>query len=278
MSIRVFILFLVSVIGVHSSTAQDLFDYENSKLFADYLYQSKQFESAVSEYHRVVYLNPSDIEAWENLVKSVQHLRLYDESIQLIDSANYRLGYSSGRLGRLKAYGILKTNQMAQLTGIIDTYSLSSADLEVIQYSKKALNGEWEYFLDPKFKPGTPYAQQYVGMAREIANQRLKSKALAGVLSTFVPGTGKIYAGRWKDGLFSLLLVGVTGWQTYRLVNKNGVANFGSIVFGGFAMGLYTGNIYGSVKATKEFNNRKKIENYQKANHLLDSYFGYFSE
>ncbi|MBU1262615.1 tetratricopeptide repeat protein, partial [bacterium] len=50
------------------------------------------------------------------------------------------------------------------------------------------------------------------GYTQERKNLPHKSPLLAGLLSSLLPGAGKIYCGRSKDGLFSLLIVGTTAW------------------------------------------------------------------
>jgi len=84
-----------------------------------------------------------------------------------------------------------------------------------------------------------------------------KNPWVATALSVPVPGLGKVYAGEWKDGIISLLFVGINTWQAYRRFDKEGTDTFWGWIHGGFAIGFYTGNLYGSHKAARRQNQKK---------------------
>jgi len=79
-----------------------------------------------------------------------------------------------------------------------------------------------------------------------------KSPLLAALFSAFVPGTGKIYAGRASDGLYSLLLNGVLGYLVYNSYKHGRKVSF--YLYSTAFLFMYTGNIYGSYLAAKQFN------------------------
>jgi TM2 domain-containing membrane protein YozV len=73
-----------------------------------------------------------------------------------------------------------------------------------------------------------------------------KSPLLAGALSAVVPGLGRVYIGRWQDGLISFLLVGLSA-----VLSAQGFYDEGSHSVRGWIVGsagalLYVGNVYGS--------------------------------
>jgi hypothetical protein len=98
-------------------------------------------------------------------------------------------------------------------------------------------------------------------LINESLELKYKSPFLALSLSTLVPGSGKAYSGRWKDGLFSFIIVGTSVWQSYRGFNRNGVSSAYGWIFGSLAFGFYSANIFGSYNTAKHYNNslRKKI-------------------
>jgi len=100
-------------------------------------------------------------------------------------------------------------------------------------------------------------------LANRGMNQPLKSRFLAGLLSTLVPGSGKIYAGRVWDGLYSLLLIAGTSRLAYEGFHDHGRSSFKGWLFGSLATFFYAGNIYGSMVAVKFHNERikKRIAN-----------------
>jgi TM2 domain-containing membrane protein YozV len=81
-----------------------------------------------------------------------------------------------------------------------------------------------------------------------------KSPFVAGTLSTILPGAGKVYAGRWKDGLVSLLFVGANAYSAYRGFSSGGIQSPYGWLFGGLSAGFYIGGIYGSQKAARIYN------------------------
>lgn len=75
-----------------------------------------------------------------------------------------------------------------------------------------------------------------------------KSGFIAGTLSAIIPGLGKIYAGKPKQGLVSFLPIVFLGLQTYEVyINKNGgIKSPWFIANAGLFAVFYIGNIWGS--------------------------------
>ena len=73
-----------------------------------------------------------------------------------------------------------------------------------------------------------------------------KSPLLAAALSMVVPGLGRVYLGRWPDGLLSFLLVGTTAALAAQGFYEEGQGSVRGWILGGVAALLYAGNVYGS--------------------------------
>jgi TM2 domain-containing membrane protein YozV len=73
-----------------------------------------------------------------------------------------------------------------------------------------------------------------------------KSPLLAAALSMVVPGLGRVYLGRWPDGLLSFLLVGTTAALAAQGFYEDGQGSVRGWILGGVASLLYAGNVYGS--------------------------------
>jgi TM2 domain-containing membrane protein YozV len=82
-------------------------------------------------------------------------------------------------------------------------------------------------------------------LRRYDALQR-KSPLLAAALSMVVPGLGRVYLGRWPDGLLSFLLVGTTAALAAQGFYQEGQGSVRGWILGGAAALLYAGNVYGS--------------------------------
>ena len=78
-------------------------------------------------------------------------------------------------------------------------------------------------------------------------------------MSAIIPGSGKFYTGRWRDGAVAFLFVSLNTWQAYRAFNKNGINSIYGWIFGTISLTFYSANIYGSYKSALNFN--KKILN-----------------
>jgi hypothetical protein len=73
-----------------------------------------------------------------------------------------------------------------------------------------------------------------------------KSPVLAAALSMVVPGLGRVYIGRWPDGLMSFLLIGTTAVLAAQGFHSEGAGSVRGWILGGVGGLLYAGNVYGS--------------------------------
>jgi hypothetical protein len=103
----------------------------------------------------------------------------------------------------------------------------------------------------------------YIGENMQSFNQ--KSMALAGIMSTIVPGLGKAYTGKFGEGLSSFLTIAILGGITTENYLKDGWKSPKTLLFGSLFSIFYFGNIYGSMISVKVYRNefyesqRKKI-------------------
>lgn len=254
------ILFLMfSLLSAAVSFAQtDLYTVENSLKFGDYLYASKNFKSAAAEFERVIFMNPSDEMTRIKLLSSYRRAGQFDLGIK-----RYHDLYPNGKadnslLNKEVALMYVYNNQFVdfdnfrienQLPPKLDTTLLIGMLLlqERYELAGQVLTGNDSY----------PELTSIVLQANQLP---LKSPILALSMSALVPGSGKIYAGQWKDGLFSLLFTGLSAWQAYRGFHKDGVSSFYGWLYSGVSLGFYAGNLYGSYKAVSRYNYQQKHE------------------
>lgn len=90
------------------------------------------------------------------------------------------------------------------------------------------------------------YATQLEQCASQARAIRRKSPAIAGTLSALVPGLGKVYAGKWKQGIAAFLPVALLGAQAAENIYKRGWKSPPSLLFTGLFSIFYIGNIWGS--------------------------------
>ena len=79
-----------------------------------------------------------------------------------------------------------------------------------------------------------------------------KSPTLAGTMSAILPGSGSMYAGRYKDGLMSLLVNGLFIAGTVAAVDDENYAV--AAIVGGVGLPFYLGNIYAAANAANKWN------------------------
>ena len=84
-----------------------------------------------------------------------------------------------------------------------------------------------------------------------LLKAKKKSPFVAGLLSAIVPGLGRAYAGKAKQGLGSFLPVVVLGALTYEGYANGGVTDARFIVFGSLFTIFELGNIWGSAMSVK---------------------------
>ncbi|MCK5821511.1 MAG: hypothetical protein KAH17_06480 [Bacteroidales bacterium] len=90
----------------------------------------------------------------------------------------------------------------------------------------------------------------------EIMDFRPRSMAISGLLSTIIPGAGKIYAGEKGTGIGSFLLLAGLGGIAVENILKSGIVSWNSIIFTSLFGVFYLGNIYGSIISIKTYRER----------------------
>jgi len=243
--------------------AQNLYDYQHGRLFANYLLQSHQYELAAEEYERLIFLQPANDTLRGGLLRALRlgarpetgFLRWNDwqnaggKPDRLLQSEYAKLLVAG------KQYGALHT--LAATPGLLDESLSRRLDLYALMLeqswpiAQQRLAG-WP--ADTRLARRSDFEQ----LVKKGLRQRHKSPAVAGALSVFVPGLGKAYSGQWKDGLIGLAFVGMNAWQAYRRFDQEGADTFWGYIHGGFALGFYLGNVYGSHKAARLHNERQR--------------------
>jgi hypothetical protein len=268
-------LLWISLFGsVSAVQGQDLYDFGNSKLFAAYLMQSRQFDQAAYEFDRLVFMKPENDTLRSGLLRALRlgghsdiGLSRWNEwQVQgLPQSRVLQLEYAKILILQAK-YPILY--EFLRKPNTLD--SLTSARLHLYGL---LLEQSWpEAQQQLKTWPASGKLTRRAEFESLIAHGnslKLKKSGTAALLSVAVPGLGKAYAGQWKDGLISLVFVGLNAWQAYRRFDQEGTDTFWGWVHGGLGLGFYIGNVYGSHKAARMYNKRKRVHLSDETKHLV---------
>ena len=244
------------------ASPQNLLDYSNSLKYADYLFNTNQFNLAAIEFERVVFLEPKDTLSKLKLIQSYRHLTEYKTALERVEKYfPNSLNYLPKEFSEEYVRNMLYENQFQKANeflrdiktmdiGVRTEYQLGILIMQYLWPEARLFAGENISVLDKTERFDSLYS-----IIKDGLNANYKSPLLAGSISAIVPGGGKVYTGHWIDALSSFLFVATSTWLTYNSYQKNGF-NFSSVLFGSFALSFYTANIYGSAKSAKR-NNQK---------------------
>lgn len=274
---KFFVILSIIITSSNIAFSQDLYNYENSKKFVEYLTKSGQFELATREYERLIFMSPQNDTLKTSLLSTYRRAGKYDEALlrarQLYSNASEMPVSSAIEYGRvllLKAnYQEAKTFWESNVNLPISDKAILSATSAILQDNYKNANEILGNLKNEDHK----LAFEYKDLALKAGQIKKKSPALAGLMSAIIPGSGRVYAKDWKDGLVSFLFVGTMAFQSYRGFLKSGTQSTRGWIYGGVALGFHLGNIYGSVSSAKAYNKKRFQTIRNSVDNLFNSYY-----
>ena len=268
-----FITYFAFTLFLPFAAAEEPIEYytpENVRKFADFLYEQGDYLRAVGEYQRYLFYRPQESEEIHYRIavcyrfggKSAQAiqsfealLRTYPES-QYTSRIYYQIGATHFFMDRYDQSARFLSDALPRIT---DRRQHAEAEqliglsyLRQKQWSDagevfRRLQGSDILRIREKAAVYNIYAEN---------GERLPTRSpfFAGVLSTVVPGAGRLYTGRLADALNTLFTVGFTGWQAYDGFQRDGLASVKGWTLGTLCGVFYVGNIYGSVISARVYN------------------------
>lgn len=245
--------------------SQDLFNKENSLKYALYLFYAKEYELALYEFDRIIFLDSTDLNSKIFYLKCLRYLNKYNEGI--IKYRNFFYNQNEVPIEAKKEYVkiLIKAKYFDKADNTINKeFSSNDTILNLLKtssllYQNKFLEAE---NLLKSLDHYYPFVSEYDKIITKYKNTRFKKPSLSFIYSTILPGSGKIYAGEWKDGLVSFVMVAVPAYQAYRGFVKKGFNSPYGWIYGSIALTFYGGNIYGSVKSANKYN-KKKLQTFK---------------
>ncbi len=107
-------------------------------------------------------------------------------------------------------------------------------------------------------------SEKLLELVSQAEGFKRKSPALAAVMSTLLPGSGKLYTERYWDALASFLTVGFSGHHAWAGFKRNGTRSVTAWIHTIVGAYFYLGNIYGSAASAKLYNDGQ-TENLRRA-------------
>lgn len=262
----------------NKSEAQNYYNLENTRKFADYLYKTKQFDLASLEYERVVFLDSMD---WDSKFRLIETYRLSQKYAEGLLRYNHFFPDVDNKVSQRFANEYIKLllldKSFDKASNFLSTPSnLSNNEITDYKLSTVLLQQNWQQakqFALSNPPTGTRKNMELILLANQSAELDYKSPAVGALMSTIIPGSGKMYAGNWKDGLISLLFIAGNSWNAYSGFRKYGEKSAYGWIFGSITFGFYLGNIYGSFKEVKFYNTRLDEQMLKKAESVIYSDF-----
>ena len=267
------LIILLKTAFLSVANAEESFAYyspENVLKFADALYAQGDYLRAADEYQRYLFFHPQEsapihykiavcyrfggkteqaIQGFEAL------LQTYPES-QFASRSYYQIGatyFLQGQFERSVQFldealpRITDARQYAEAEQLIGLSYLRQKRWAEASEVFKMLQGSDVIQVREK-------AGRYHNYAEKGADLPTRSPFLAGAFSTIVPGTGRLYTGRFSDTLTTLFTIGITGWQAYDGFRRDGLSSVKGWTLGTLCGIFYVGNIYGSVISARVYN------------------------
>lgn len=236
--------------------AQDEFIQDEKKIldFARHLYINNLYELSAQEYERLIFLNPDNSKYHRELLLSYRKGR---NTEMLIKRSQYL--YQKNPAIRLEyVLGLISIDNFTNANSLLEDYNyLQNDSLNIVAMD---IENSISLLQNRRLKYVNTSNPVLQNLSIMYSQAKTKSPLTAGILSSILPGSGRIYTKDYTNALMSLLFIGGSAWQSYRRFEKNGISSVSGWIYGGISLGFYLGNIYGSVKSAKRYN-KKLINN-----------------
>lgn len=198
----------------------------------------------------------------KELVDASAFFEKVNQTSNLYTKANLYNAISNAYIGDYKKSNQILNSFEDSIGQYKSMYNLQKAGLSLLERDFNLYN-----YYRSKFTYDNFAISDQEKALEEIFNNfkshKKKSPYMAGLLSSLIPGLGKVYAGSYGEGVSSFLLIGSLGAITAENWIRNGLLNWKTIVFGTIGMVFYIGNIYGSISSVKiyyeDYNHKQNI-------------------
>ncbi|RXK81471.1 hypothetical protein [Filimonas effusa] len=260
-----FVLLLAAILtaGTAISQLRDTAAFSTEIRFARYLFDKELYTEAsyvLDQLHDSALQRPQrdSLYYWQGWIAystkrlpyAAERFRLVSDSCDLASKSRFFEAYCLAFMRDTAAAGRVLLSLPATDSLTREMVSFQQAGISLLrrdyaQYNALRQNFSYAYyFMEAEEKRMDDYRDK-LGMARK------KSAFLAGFYSAVIPGAGKIYAGKKKQGIGSFLPVISLAALTYEAYNRGGVKSARFIGFGSLFCLFYTANIWGSVMSVK---------------------------
>lgn len=273
---KIYFLILSLFFYFSAATAQNLYDFSNSRLFAEYLFKTQQYNLAAQEFERLLFVAPQNDTLKVSLIASYRKAKNFSRALTRVTEMYHNTAVLPNSLAQEYSRLLLQTNSFTQAKSFLtDNLTIPKNEKSIMLLHAALLSNQWKTAsqqfatIDTTFFDSSRL-NDYRNIINDGMKIKYKSPALALGLSTIIPGAGKFYTHDWKDGLITLITVGASVWQTYTGFHTRGVNSVYGWVYGTIGFGFYTGNLYGSFKSAKRYNHQANEKVRRKAEEIFN--------
>jgi len=248
------ILLLLSVISFGQT---NIFDCDNSKRFAEYLFNTGQYQLSQHELERLTFFCDMDSSSSLLLLKSYRKMKEFSKAKQFFPSNEIStLNTLSPEYRDEYVRLLMSQREYADVRNKIDN-GLNISQKAEHQIGSELLLKNWEKAYQLSLNEAPKMNFKIAGL-RSVAQKshaaKRKSPVLASIMSAIIPGTGKMYCGYWGDGVISLLFTASSTYFAVRGFQKYGTTNVYPWIIGGLAFSYYASNVYGGAASAIRYN------------------------
>ncbi len=251
---KFFLLFII--ISVHSFSQQiDFQSPQNIKRFADFLFCEKDYLRAIDEYEKYL-ISVEDDSVQFKIALGFSYINDPANAIKIFKNIkNTSLFFEESKIEILKSLYLLNdfssfypfADSLIESQFVYSNNAYKLKNISLLLTENKLI--EKEKFLIPFTNEDKNTVSHFFDLKKDPP---YKSELLAGVLSTIVPGLGKIYTNHVSDGITALVLTGIFSYLAYTNFEHHHTTR--AWIFTAVGAGFYAGNIYGSVASAQIFN------------------------
>ncbi len=239
--------------------SRDIFNKENSIKYAQFLIENGDYRNAAGEYSRLLQLEI------DNDSLRLQTINLYRKAKQNDSALFYFHGFETKNLAFEKEYInlLLATEELKQLTQFVKASSLNENEKQLAALHLLMYKGNWKkarkqlenVAIEPLSK-----IIDYNKIVEKGIKSPPKNMVLTVGMSAIIPGLGKVYAGSPWEGLSTFIITGFLAFSAYRGFIQKEEASIPGWLYGAGFIGFYAGNIYGTAKQVKKFNQMQQLK------------------
>jgi len=265
-----FAIFLLMSITFLANSQQNNYSFQQQYIFSNYLIQQFEYDEALFVISKTSVLNRSQQDSL-NYLKGwalYNNKQLKKSAECFADVSKFSILYTKSMF--FAAYNNFHNGDVLTGDSILSSLIITADDELSVSLKNFEMAGSALLKRDIELfdKYSNSFRQQYYQFAKEeeqlielrntLEKFNPKSPLVAGLLSTFVPGLGKIYSGHIGGGVSAFLIVTALGAVTYENFNKGGTQNPKTWIYGGAFAIAYSANIFGSVYSVKAYRNEFK--------------------